>query len=226
MIVGGGPMGTAAARALSARGRAVILLERFTLGHARGSTAGTDPQLPPHVPRSSLCPDGEALVGAMAGAGGRGRRGAVASGGRARRRRGDRGVGTSPRARRRAPRAPVGRRGRGALAHAPLPAALVLRVPARRGGPAFPGGGSNHRPTGDRARCGASGGDGGGVDRRERGRRRGGDGVEHDPGAGGDRGSRRVVRLAPGASGDPTDAATDPRAVDVLRRGRQRTCPP
>ena len=34
-------MGTAAARALSARGRAVILLERFTLGHARGSTAGT-----------------------------------------------------------------------------------------------------------------------------------------------------------------------------------------
>jgi sarcosine oxidase len=41
VIVGGGPMGTAAARALSARGRAVILLERFTLGHARGSTAGT-----------------------------------------------------------------------------------------------------------------------------------------------------------------------------------------
>lgn len=41
VIVGGGPMGTAAALALSARGRAVILLERFTLGHPRGSTAGT-----------------------------------------------------------------------------------------------------------------------------------------------------------------------------------------
>jgi sarcosine oxidase len=34
-------MGTAAARALSARGRAVVLLERFTIGHEKGSTAGT-----------------------------------------------------------------------------------------------------------------------------------------------------------------------------------------
>ena len=34
-------MGTAAARALSARGRAVVLLERFTIGHDKGSTAGT-----------------------------------------------------------------------------------------------------------------------------------------------------------------------------------------
>ena len=34
-------MGTAAARALSTRGRAVILLERSTLAHAGGSTAGT-----------------------------------------------------------------------------------------------------------------------------------------------------------------------------------------
>ncbi len=41
VIVGGGPMGTAAARTLSARGRAVVLLERFTLGNDRGSTAGT-----------------------------------------------------------------------------------------------------------------------------------------------------------------------------------------
>jgi sarcosine oxidase len=40
-IVGGGPMGTAAARALSARGRSVILFERFTFGHAKGSAAGT-----------------------------------------------------------------------------------------------------------------------------------------------------------------------------------------
>jgi sarcosine oxidase len=41
IVVGGGPMGTAAARSLSARGRAVVLLERFTLGNDRGSTAGT-----------------------------------------------------------------------------------------------------------------------------------------------------------------------------------------
>lgn len=34
-------MGTAAARALSARGRAVVLLERFTIGHDKGSSAGT-----------------------------------------------------------------------------------------------------------------------------------------------------------------------------------------
>jgi sarcosine oxidase len=40
VIVGGGPMGTAAARAISARGRDVILLERFTFGHEKGSTAG------------------------------------------------------------------------------------------------------------------------------------------------------------------------------------------
>lgn len=40
-IVGGGPMGTAAARALSSRGRAVSLFERFTFGHANGSAAGT-----------------------------------------------------------------------------------------------------------------------------------------------------------------------------------------
>ena len=41
VIVGGGPMGTSAARALAARGRAVVLLERFTLGNEKGSTAGT-----------------------------------------------------------------------------------------------------------------------------------------------------------------------------------------
>ena len=34
-------MGTAAARALSARGRSVILFERFTFGHDRGSAAGS-----------------------------------------------------------------------------------------------------------------------------------------------------------------------------------------
>lgn len=40
VIVGGGIMGTAAARALASRGRAVLLLERFTLGHANGSSGG------------------------------------------------------------------------------------------------------------------------------------------------------------------------------------------
>ena len=39
-IVGGGPMGAAAARALSSRGRSVMLFERFTFGHPNGSTAG------------------------------------------------------------------------------------------------------------------------------------------------------------------------------------------
>ncbi len=34
-------MGTAAARALSSRGRAVLLLERFTFGHANGSSGGS-----------------------------------------------------------------------------------------------------------------------------------------------------------------------------------------
>jgi sarcosine oxidase len=41
IVVGGGPMGTAAARSLGARGRDVILLERFTIANDRGSTAGT-----------------------------------------------------------------------------------------------------------------------------------------------------------------------------------------
>ena len=40
VIVGGGVMGTAAARALGARGRATILLERFELGHPNGSSGG------------------------------------------------------------------------------------------------------------------------------------------------------------------------------------------
>jgi sarcosine oxidase len=41
VIVGGGVMGTAAARALSSRGRAVLLLERFAFGHASGSSGGS-----------------------------------------------------------------------------------------------------------------------------------------------------------------------------------------
>jgi sarcosine oxidase len=40
VIVGGGVMGTAAARALSSRGRDVILLERRAIGHAEGSSGG------------------------------------------------------------------------------------------------------------------------------------------------------------------------------------------
>lgn len=41
VIVGGGVMGTSAARALSSRGRAILLLERFTFGHANGSSGGS-----------------------------------------------------------------------------------------------------------------------------------------------------------------------------------------
>ncbi len=40
IVVGGGGMGTAAARSLAARGRDTLLLERFTLGHANGSSGG------------------------------------------------------------------------------------------------------------------------------------------------------------------------------------------
>ena len=40
VILGGGVMGTAAARALASRGRAVVLLERFTFGHGSGSSGG------------------------------------------------------------------------------------------------------------------------------------------------------------------------------------------
>lgn len=39
-MVGGGPMGTAAARSLAERGVHVALVEQFPLGHDRGSTAG------------------------------------------------------------------------------------------------------------------------------------------------------------------------------------------
>jgi sarcosine oxidase len=40
IVVGGGAMGTAAARSLAARGRDTLLLERFTFGHANGSSGG------------------------------------------------------------------------------------------------------------------------------------------------------------------------------------------
>ena len=40
IIVGGGVMGMAAARALATRGRTVLLLERFTFGHGSGSSGG------------------------------------------------------------------------------------------------------------------------------------------------------------------------------------------
>ncbi|MEO8291515.1 MAG: FAD-dependent oxidoreductase [Actinomycetota bacterium] len=40
IVVGGGAMGTAAARSLVARGRQTLLLERFTFGHANGSSGG------------------------------------------------------------------------------------------------------------------------------------------------------------------------------------------
>jgi len=40
IVVGGGAMGTAAARSLTERGRSVLLLERFEIGHAMGSSGG------------------------------------------------------------------------------------------------------------------------------------------------------------------------------------------
>ena len=40
LVIGGGAMGTAAARSLAERGRDVRLLERFEVGHARGSSGG------------------------------------------------------------------------------------------------------------------------------------------------------------------------------------------
>lgn len=40
IVVGGGAMGTGAARHLAMRGRSVVLLERFTFGHANGSSGG------------------------------------------------------------------------------------------------------------------------------------------------------------------------------------------
>jgi sarcosine oxidase len=40
IVVGGGAMGTAAARSLASRGRDTLLLERFTFGHANGSSGG------------------------------------------------------------------------------------------------------------------------------------------------------------------------------------------
>ncbi|HYF10664.1 MAG TPA: FAD-dependent oxidoreductase, partial [Actinomycetota bacterium] len=35
IVIGGGVMGTAAARALARRGRDTLLLDRFEIGHAR-----------------------------------------------------------------------------------------------------------------------------------------------------------------------------------------------
>jgi len=40
IVVGGGAVGTATARTLTERGRQVLLLERFEIGHARGSSGG------------------------------------------------------------------------------------------------------------------------------------------------------------------------------------------
>lgn len=40
IVIGGGAMGTAAARELAGRGRATLVLERFTPGHSNGSSGG------------------------------------------------------------------------------------------------------------------------------------------------------------------------------------------
>ena len=40
IVVGGGVMGTATSHELARRGKRTLLLERFTFGHARGSSGG------------------------------------------------------------------------------------------------------------------------------------------------------------------------------------------
>ncbi len=52
IVIGAGAMGTSTARHLAARGRSVLLLERFDLGHARGSSGGPTRifRLPYHNP--------------------------------------------------------------------------------------------------------------------------------------------------------------------------------
>lgn len=40
IVIGGGAMGTATARVLAERGRSTLLLERFEIGHSRGSSGG------------------------------------------------------------------------------------------------------------------------------------------------------------------------------------------
>ena len=215
-------MGTAAARALSARGRVGRPARTLHARERPGQHRGDDPQLPAHVPRPALRPDGPARAGGVAGAGRRGGTGAAPSGRRHRRRRGDRGVGARTGGRRRAVRTPLGRRGRRAMADAAVPAELALPLPGRRRHPAIQGSRPGAGRRGGRSWGGRSGRDARRVDRGRRGRRRGGDRRGCDPSAGRDRGGRLVDGLPPRAGRGGARVASDPRADDVLRHGSAR----
>ena len=182
---------------------------------------GHDPQLPAHLPRPRLRADGEEIAGAVARARGRGRHGADARRRRARRRRRHRVVGAGPRGGRRTLRAALGRRGRRAMADAPVPTGIELRVPARRGDPPFPRGRPGAGPPGGEARGRAPRGDRRRVDHAGR-RRRGGERLRRrdDPRSGGDRRSRCVGGSPPRSGGLSARPATDPGAVHVPLRGR------
>ena len=202
VIVGGGPMGTAAARALSARGRAVVLLERFTLGNDKGSTAGTTRNFrltyhdPLYVRMARLALErwreledqaGQELLRVVGGLD-------VGAG--------DRGLGARARGGRRAVRTAIGLRGRRAMADVAVPTGLALRLPARRRRPALHGGRqgvgqAGRRPWGRSAR-----GDEGRVRRTCRRRCRGDDAGRCAPSTGRDRRSRLVDGLAPRAGRD------------------------
>ena len=223
VIVGGGVMGTAAARALSlARPRggpagAVHVRSR------QGQLGRADPELPAHLPRPRLRPDGREALGAMAAPRIGGGRRAPPGRGRARRRRGDR-LRRPPRSRRpaspssdpRPPRWPSGGR-RSASTRArrssTSPRArscartrrsrAQARLAARRGRGAARGDGRRGPP----ARRGT-------ASRSSRPRR--------------GRSGRRSAIVAAGAWAapllgarwDPPVPATDAGAVDLLRCGR------
>ena len=77
VIVGGGLLGLSTAWALRGR-REVLVLERDTVGHARGGSHGPDADLPARLRRPAVRRDGAAGGGALARARGRGRRAAAA----------------------------------------------------------------------------------------------------------------------------------------------------
>ena len=78
IVVGGGAMGTAAARNLAMRGRRTLLLERFTFGHDKGSSGGPNKDLPLRLSRNELRAHGDAGPARVGRTAGGGRRGAPA----------------------------------------------------------------------------------------------------------------------------------------------------
>jgi len=55
-VVGAGAMGSAAARALAAAGREVVVLEQFTLGHERGGSHGAQWVIQPVAGSTATAP--------------------------------------------------------------------------------------------------------------------------------------------------------------------------